>query len=75
MAWRLLFKTTEIRGPGSDVLQCVGRKEVTVFWAILIAAVEVIGIYLVLTVISSLWQQRISVRFPTDDAASTSRSA
>jgi hypothetical protein len=46
-----------------------------VFWAILIAMLEVIGIYLVLTVVSGMWQRKNPVQAPADSHVSTSFSA
>jgi hypothetical protein len=48
------------------------RKEIIMFWAMLIATLEVIGIYFVLTVVSSTWQRRNSVSFRRDDNVSNS---
>ena len=42
------------------------------FWAMLIAPLEVIGIYFVLTVVSSTWQRRNSVQLRCDKDVSNS---
>ena len=50
----------------------LGRKDIIMLWAMLIATLEVIGIYFVLTVVSSTWQRRNSVSFRRDDNVSNS---
>lgn len=44
-------------------------------WAICIAVLEIIGIYLLLTVVSSIWQQKMAVQSEGDNHGSTSISA
>ncbi len=61
MAWGLLIPERIDPTNRHSVFRNVSaERTITVSWAILMAALEVIGIYFLLTVVSYLWQERTS---------------
>jgi hypothetical protein len=57
----------------SRIVHLKGESVLT--WAILIAVLEVLAVYFLLTIVSSMWQRRISNRPSGDDHDSISFSA